>query len=191
MFTQLSLGLDEFVVFDFETTGLSPWAGDEVVEIGAVKIFGDEVDEKNAFHSLINPKRLISEEVTRINGITNEMVASAPYLEEVFPKFINFVGNSWLVAQNSRFDMGFMTKYLVQFKMKRQLEVFDTMIMSRRCFPGEREHNLDAICRRLGLKIVAEERHRSIGDVKLTAQAFIRFRERFGEINHFKEKFSI
>src|SRR5580704_9975485 len=99
---QLSFELDEFVVFDFETTGLSPWGGDEVIEIGAMKIFGNELDESNFFHSLVNPKRLISQEASRINGITNEMVAGAPTLEEVFPRFLDFVGNAWLVAQNAK-----------------------------------------------------------------------------------------
>src|SRR3989338_4993399 len=53
---QLSLELDEFVVFDLETTGLSPWGGDEIIEIVAVKIYGNQVDNENIFHSLINPK---------------------------------------------------------------------------------------------------------------------------------------
>src|SRR5688500_15263627 len=97
---QLSLGLDEFVVFDFETTGLSPWAGDEVIEIGAMKIFGNDIDETNYFHTLVNPKRLIPEEATKVNGITNDMVAAAPCLDEVFPKFLEFCGDAWLVAQN-------------------------------------------------------------------------------------------
>jgi DNA polymerase III epsilon subunit family exonuclease len=98
---QLSLELDEYVVFDLETTGLSPWGGDEIIEIGAMKIFGSDIDEVNHFHSLVNPKRLIPEESTKVNGITNEMVANAPTLEEVFPKFLDFIGSSWLVAQNS------------------------------------------------------------------------------------------
>src|SRR4051812_36446666 len=109
---QLSLEFDEFVVFDLETTGLSPWGGDEIIEIGAMKLFGNEIDEVNIFHSLVNPRRLISEEATKINGITNEMVAGAPALDEVFPKFLEFVGNAWLVAQNAKFDMGFLMKHM-------------------------------------------------------------------------------
>ena len=188
---QLSLALDEYVVFDFETTGLSPWGGDEVIEIAAMKIFGNEIDEANHFHSLVNPKRLISAEATRINGITNEMVATAPPVEEVFPKFLDFVGSAWLVAQNAKFDMSFVTKYLVQFKMRREMEVYDTMHFSRRCFPSESSHNLDIICRRLGLKILAEERHRSLGDVKLTAKAFVALRDRLGDNLPNREKWSI
>ena len=58
-----------------------------IIEIGAMKVFGSEIDEKNHFHSLVNPKRLISEEATRINGITNEMVANAPTFERSFRSF--------------------------------------------------------------------------------------------------------
>src|SRR5207244_2698851 len=110
---QLSLSLDEYVVFDFETTGLSPWGGDEVVEIGAMKVFGNDVDETKMFHTLVNPRRIISADATRVNGITNEMVADAPPMDQVLPLFLDFVGSAYLVAQNAKFDMSFLMKYLV------------------------------------------------------------------------------
>ena len=188
---QLSLGLDEYVVFDFETTGLSPWAGDEVIEIGAMKIFGNDIDEVNYFHTLVNPKRLIPEDATRINGISNEMVANAPCLDEVFPKFLEFCGDAWLVAQNAKFDMSFMMKYLMHYKLSKHFEVYDTLICSRRCFPNENSHNLDLICQRLGLAICKEERHRSLGDVKLTAKAFVLLRDRLGDNCPPREKWSV
>ena len=188
---QLSLGLDECVVFDLETTGLSPWGGDEIIEIGAVKVYGNEIDEKNCFHTLVNPKRLISPEASRINGITNEMVADAPTLDQVFPKFLDYVGNAWLVAQNAKFDMSFIMKYLVQARMKRQLEVYDTMIFSRRCFPNEDRHNLDLICKRLGLEVNQQDRHRSLGDVRLTAKAFVLLRDRLGDNLPPREKWAV
>lgn len=188
---QLSLGLDEYVVFDLETTGLSPWGGDEIIEIGAMKVFGDQVDEENVFHSLVNPKRLIPAEATRVNGISNEMVASAPTLEEVFPRFLDYVGTAWLVAQNAKFDMAFVMKSLVQFKLSRKLEVYDTMLFSRRLYPSEGKHNLDMICSRLGLTVIESERHRSIGDVKLTAKAFVALKERLGDNCPPREKWSV
>lgn len=181
MGSQLSLALDEYVVFDFETTGLSAWGGDEVIEIGAMRILGDEIDEGNVFHTLVNPRRLIPEEATRVHGITNEMVASAPTLEEVFPRFLEFIGDSWLVAQNAKFDMSFVTKYLMQFRLRKNLEVFDTIQFSRRVFPSEQRHNLDLIASRLGLTIAPEDRHRSLGDVKLTAKAFLLMKDRLGD----------
>lgn len=188
---QLSLGLDEYVVFDLETTGLSPWGGDEIIEIGAMKVFGDQIDDVNIFSALVNPKRLIPPDATRVNGITNEMVAGAPHLEEVFPKFLEFVGDAWLVAQNAKFDMGFIMKAMVQYKMSKKLEVYDTMIFSRRCFPTESSHNLDMIATRLGILYDKAERHRSMGDVKLTAKAFVALKERLGEKCPPREKWSV
>jgi len=188
---QLSLALDEYVVFDFETTGLSPWGGDEVIEVAAMRIFGDKLDEQNIFHSLVNPKRLISPEATRINGITNEMVADAPTIDQVFPTFLDFCGGAYLVAQNAKFDMSFVSKYLVQFQMKKQLEVYDTIHFSRRAYPNENSHNLDIICKRLELTITAAERHRSLGDVKLTAKAFLRLKEMVGDNVPNREKWSV
>jgi DNA polymerase III epsilon subunit family exonuclease len=156
-----------------------------------MKVWGQNIEDCQIFHSLVNPKRLIPPDATKVNGITNEMVASAPTIDEIFPKFLDFIGNSWLVAQNARFDMSFVMKYLMQFRIKRQLEVYDTMIFSRRAFPGESKHNLDMICRRLGLDIVPEERHRSMGDVKLTAKAFFALRDKLGGALPNREKFSV
>ncbi len=188
---QLSLGLDEYVVFDLETTGLSPWGGDEIIEIGAMKIFGNEIDEANFFHSLVNPKRLIPAEASRVNGITNEMVSGAPHLEEVLPKFLDYIGDAWLVAQNAKFDMAFVMKSLVQYKYTRNMEVYDTMIFSRRAYPTETSHNLDIISKRLGLEIIESERHRSIGDVKLTAKAFVKLKDMLGDKLPPREKWSV
>lgn len=188
---QLMFGLDEYVVFDLETTGLSAWGGDEMIEIGAMKIYGDEIDEKNVFHTLVNPKRLIPPDASRINGITNEMVQGMPTVDEVLPKFLDFCGNAWLVAQNAKFDMGFITKYLVHFKMKRELEVYDTMIFSRRAFPGESRHNLDVICQRLGICYEKEGRHRSMEDVRLTGLAFLKLKEMLGTNLPNREKYSV
>lgn len=186
---QMSFSLDEHVVFDLETTGLSPWT-DEIIEIGAVRIVGDQIDEANIFHQMVKPKRPIPPDATRINGITNEMVAEALPIEEVFPKFLEYVGDRWLIAQNARFDMSFVMKYMAQFNIKKEMEVYDTVIFSRRAFPGEARHNLDIICQRLNLKVEPGQRHRSVGDVKLTAQAFLLMRDRLGSQLPSREKYS-
>lgn len=187
---QLSLGLEEHVVFDLETTGLSAW-GDEIIEIGAIRVLGDEIDTQNTFHSLVNPKRMIPPEATAISGITNEMVQGAPSIDEVFPKFLEFVGEAYWVAHNARFDMSFVMKHLMQMKLKRQIEVYDTVVFSRRAFPSESRHNLDILCKRLDLKFDPKTRHRSMTDVELTAKAFVMLKERLGEKIPNREKYSI
>lgn len=71
---------------------------------------GENLEEAQVFHSLVNPKRLIPPDASKVNGITNQMVVEAPTIEQIFPKFLDFVGNSWLIAQNARFDMSFVMK---------------------------------------------------------------------------------
>jgi len=187
---QLSLGLDEHVVFDLETTGLSAW-GDEIIEIGAIKIIGNEIDQKNTFHSLVNPKRLIPPEASNISGITNEMVKDAPTIDKVLPEFLEFVGDAYWVAHNARFDMSFIMKHLMQMKLKRQIEVYDTVVFSRRAFPNEARHNLDILCERLALKFDPKTRHRSMTDVELTAKAFLILRDKLGDKIPGREKYSV
>lgn len=188
---QLSLDIDEYVVFDFETTGLSPWGGDEIIEIGAMRIYGSQIDETNVFHTLVNPKRSIPEEATRVHGITNLMVADAPLLENVLPKFLDFIGSAWLVAQNAKFDMSFLVKYLVASNVRKELEVYDTIHFSKRAFPEEYRHNLDIICQRLGFQINQSERHRSLEDVRLTAMVFLALKEKLGDKAPAREKWAV
>jgi DNA polymerase III epsilon subunit-like protein len=87
--------------------------------------------------------------------------------------------------------MGFLMKYLVQWNIRRDLEVYDTIHFSRRAFPDENRHNLDLICQRLGLCIAPGDRHRSLGDVKATAQAFLLLRDKLGTNCPNREKWSV
>ncbi len=107
-----------FVVFDIETTGFSN-TNDKITEIGAVKIENFKVVDK--FSELINPQKDISYKIQELTGITNDMVADKPTIEEVLPKFIEFIGDSVLVAHNAEFDMGFIAekcrKQNIKFKV--------------------------------------------------------------------------
>ena len=178
---QLSLELEEYIVFDFETTGLSPWAGDEVIEIGAMKVIGSSLCETEVFHTLVNPRCPIPPESVQVHGITNEMVKDAPFIEEVLPAFLDFIEGGYLVAQNARFDMSFFTNYLAQLNVRKQLPVYDTLALSRKVFPHESHHNLDVIAQRLGIAVNPQKRHRSLEDVKITALAFIKLKERLAD----------
>ena len=95
----------EFVVFDTETTGLTP-SKDRIIELSAIRFVDKKPVER--FETLVNPEKDIPEEVTSINKITNEMVASAPTISQVLPAFEEFVGKSNLVAHNLEFDLKFL-----------------------------------------------------------------------------------
>ncbi len=173
----------EYVVFDLETTGLSP-EKDAIVEIGALKIRGGIIYERERFESLVRPvnpdgsPRLIPWQAAKVHGIRDSMVAQAPALGEVLPEFLDFVGGAAVVAHNVAFDGGFMRaaarRHGLLWTPAREL---CTVQLSRRAFPRERAHNLDVLAQRLGLTFTRGARHRSFGDVQVTAQAFLRLSE--------------
>ncbi len=96
-----------FVVFDIETTGFSN-TNDKITEIGAVKIENFKIVDR--FSELINPEKDISYKIQELTGITNELIKDKPTIEEVLPKFMEFVGDSVLVAHNAEFDTGFISQ---------------------------------------------------------------------------------
>jgi DNA polymerase-3 subunit epsilon len=162
-----------YVVFDFETTGLDAQSGDEIIEIGAVKVDGKNLLEKQ-FHSMINPQRAIPAESTAVHGIQAKDLENAPTINQVMPDFVRFLGQGILVAQNARFDLSFLVKNLARQSIARfENPILDTMLLSKFLFSYESRHNLDAILNRLKIKPTEESRHRSIGDCVLTAQALI------------------
>lgn len=170
----------EYVVFDLETTGLSP-EKDAIVEIGAMYVRAGEVVETPHFHALVNPQREIPWYATRVHGIRNAHVQGAPTLGEVLPAFLDFVGDRPVVAHNAPFDGGFMRAAASRCGLhwSPRAEIC-TVQLSRRAFPRERSHNLDLLAQRFGLSWEAGDRHRSLGDVRVTAHAFLRLQEQLG-----------
>jgi DNA polymerase III subunit epsilon len=172
----------DYVVFDLETTGLSP-ERDAIIEIGAMRVReqGGEytVLRGETFESLVRPQdaagRLlpIHWRAQQVHGISASMVAQAPALAQVLPDFLSFVGGAEVVAHNISFDSGFVgvgaRRHGLLWAPPQQ---HCTVQLSRRLFPGERRHKLDDLAARLGLQFSPGGRHRSLGDVEVTAQAF-------------------
>ncbi len=173
----------DVVVFDLETTGLSP-EKDAVVEIGAVRIVNGRVDESLRYETLVKPTNAAGDVVRipwyteRIHGISDEMVRHAPTIGEVLPEFLEFVNGSAVVAHNIGFDGGFMRANAARLGLAwNPAAEFCTVQLSRRAFPKERAHNLTVLAERLGLNFAPGGRHRSFGDVQVTAQAYVRLME--------------
>lgn len=174
---------DDFIVFDLETTGLNK-EYHEIIEIGAIKFRNSKPVE--TFHTFIKPKRKISEEATSINGITNEMVENSPSIDEVMPKFLDFIGDDVLVAHNAPFDMKFILAYLYKNNYKKiRNKVIDTLSISRqkvRVFDSKNRRNLklenyklETLKSKLGLKKLGS--HNAIDDCKVCAFLYMRIVE--------------
>lgn len=162
------------VVIDFETTGLYPAQGDEIVELGGIWMEGPEILHTHAFQALVNPGRRVSPEAFRVHGISDTELATQPPLLQLLPAFMTFIGDRAVVGQNIAFDLGFLTVALERFKLPHlENVVLDTRWLSRFLFPSIKHHSLDAIATRMGLSR-PPDRHRAMGDVLLTAQILSR-----------------
>ena len=171
----------EFIVFDVETTGLSAVDGDRIVEIAAMKVRGLQVVDK--FYSLVNPKRAIPAEATRINMITEEMVAGAPVAGEVLPRLIEFISGGCVVGHNVRFDLGFLCYELslVGRRLGEGTPALDTLKMAKELLPYLSSYKLSYLARSLGITVT--ESHRAMADVDITVQVMLRLIEMAEERN--------
>lgn len=173
------------VVFDVETTGLSPGNGDRVIEIGAVAIQDKGVAEE--FHSLINPGRPIPEAVQKIHGITNEMLAGKPRSQEVLPLFHKFIGRSPLIAHNARFDVNFLKFEFQRLGLKLTNRYLCTLEISRKLHPKLPNHRLETVYSYLFGSMKNDiRRHRALDDARLTARIWLEL-ERRGSL-HFRSE---
>jgi DNA polymerase-3 subunit alpha (Gram-positive type) len=141
---------------------------------------GSEV--KGIFNHLIRPDSPVSELITNITGITQEMLTDAPRIEQVLPEFLDFIGNSPLVAHNSDFDVPF-----IQDKAKKKLgkdiknQTFCTLQLSRALLPNLENHKLHTVAKYFNIAI--HGRHRAIGDVEATYQVWLKLLDKLKEKN--------
>lgn len=184
----------EFVVFDVETTGLSPTDGDRIVEIAAMKIKNGKLVDR--FHSLVNPKRLIPSQATNVHNITDDMVADAPFSADVLPQMLTFIGGACVAGHNVRFDLGFVGYELAMIgrKFNDGTPAIDTLKMARELLPYLSNHKLAYLSRSLG--VVVSETHRAMADVDLTVQVLFRMIEmaedqNIDEVSKFFTQFSV
>ncbi len=157
-----------YCILDIETTGLS-FRTDKITEIGVLKYRNGEIID--TYETFVNPEVDIPEHITKITGITNEMVKDAPKSEEVIKQFLDFIGeDSILVAHNADFDIGFI-KYIVE-KMGLEMNntYLDTLILARMLYTELTRFNLGAIARHLKIKV--EVAHRALDDVKTLTSIF-------------------
>jgi DNA polymerase III epsilon subunit family exonuclease len=161
-----------YTAFDTETTGLEPSAGDEIIQIGAVRIVNGRVLRYESMDQLIDPQRPLKAASIKIHGIREEMVAGQPTIDVVLPQFHRFAEDTVLVAHNAAFDMRFLQLKEASTGIRFTQPVLDTLLLSAVVHPNQESHKLEAIAERLGIPIIG--RHNALGDAIVTAEVFLR-----------------
>ena len=161
-----------YTVFDTETTGLAPSAGDAILQIGATRIVAGKLRREDCFEQLVNPRRDIPAAGIAIHGIRPEMVADAPSIDTVLPAFHAFAADTVLVAHNAAFDMRFLQLQEAPTGVVFEQPVLDTLLLSAVVHPQQASHGLEAIAERLGVAMLG--RHTALGDAMVTAEIFLK-----------------
>lgn len=158
----------EFCVFDIETTGLSSLT-DRIIEIGAVILKNGEIVD--SFDEFVNPEIPISEKITELTGITDDMVKDAQTIDAVLPKFLKFAGKRILVAHNAGFDTGFVRRACDNLGMTFDYTYLDTVALSKYVNPELKKHKLDIVAEHYGLGDF--NHHRACDDAEMLAKILV------------------
>jgi ATP-dependent DNA helicase DinG len=157
----------EFCIMDFETTGLYPYNGDRIVEVGLVRINAEKI--LDTFDCLVNPKIPIPEVVSKINHITQEMVEKEAPLEDRMDSILGFIKNSVLTAHNLPFDLSFLNFQLQKMnRNKVDAWLVDTVKVAKLLLPQLPRFTLGHVTE--FLKIKNKEAHRALADAQATGR---------------------
>ena len=161
------------IIFDTETTGLSPAGGDRMVEIGCIEMMG-RVETGRHFHCYFNPDRPMPSEAEAIHGLSDIFLSDKPRFADKVEELLEFVGDSPLVAHNASFDFGFLNHELERCGRPGvcMTRMVDTLVLARSRHPGAK-HSLDALCSRYGVDRTQRVKHGALLDAQLLAQVYI------------------
>tara|TARA_X000000368_G_scaffold86349_1_gene65649 strand:+ start:920 stop:1612 length:693 start_codon:yes stop_codon:yes gene_type:complete len=161
------------IVLDTETTGLSPDNGDRIVEIGCVELI-NHVPTSNTYQVYLNPEKDMDPGAEKVHGLTNEFLLDKPKFIEIADSFLDFIGDSNLIAHNADFDINFLNSELVRAKKDKinNDRVVDTLKIARSKFPGAR-NSLDALCKRFFVDNSNRSLHGALLDSELLAEVYL------------------
>ncbi len=156
-----------YCVLDLETTGFSA-VTEKITEVGIMKVKNGEVIDE--FSCFVNPEKPIPQRVVEVTNITDDMVKDAETIDKVFPKILEFLGDSIIVAHNAKFDVGFLKQNAKVLGYEFDYTVIDTLTLAKDIFPNMKKYKLGKIADELG--IVVEVAHRALDDVDTTVKVF-------------------
>ena len=165
------------VCFDTETTGFHARGDDRITELGCIELI-DMIPTGKQYHAYLNPQRDVPEKVTQITGLTTDFLKkNGQYFADVAAEFLEFVGDSKLIAHNANFDKAFINAELEKaghpiFPNDRFI---DTLQMAREKFPGS-PASLDALCKRYGISLSSRDKHGAIIDSELLAEVYLQLK---------------
>jgi len=156
-----------YCVLDLETTGFSATT-EKITEIGIMKFKDGEVIDQ--FSCFVNPEKHIPQRVSEVTNISDDMVKDAETIDKVFPKMLEFLGDSVIVAHNAGFDVGFLKQNAKRLGHKFDYTYLDTLSLAKDLFPDYKKYKLGKIADNLGIKV--EVAHRALDDVDTTVKVF-------------------
>ena len=161
------------IVWDTETTGFDPNAGDRLVEIGAVEL-DKHIPTGRVYHQYINPERDMPAGAFEVHGLSIEFLKDYPTFAKVGQAFLDFVGDATLIAHNASFDMRFINAELGKagLPLVPANQALDTLEIARKKFPGA-QNSLDALCRRFGVDNSSREKHGALLDSEILAEVYL------------------
>ena len=161
------------IIFDTETTGLSPRDGHRLVEIGCVELF-NRVETGRTYHAWFNPDRDMPSEAEAIHGLSATFLSDKPRFHECLGDLLAFLGDSPLVAHNAMFDFGFINHELglCGQSLIAVERIIDTLALARGRHPGAK-HSLDALCTRYGIDRSHRIKHGALLDAQLLSQVYV------------------
>ena len=165
------------IVLDLETTGLSPYRH-KITEIAAAKVINGEVIDR--FHTLVNPEQPIPSFITRLTGITDEMVKDAPTVTSILPSLKEFLGEDIIVAHNASFDYKFLShNFYMHQRTQLRNPLLCTVKLANRVHSTLPSKRLSSLCEFYG--ITNEQAHRAMSDVDATIKIF------YGMLEHLEK----
>ena len=161
------------IVFDTETTGLDPYQGDRLVEIGCVELVNG-FPTGNSFHRYLNPERDMPEGAFKVHGLSREFLMDKPFFADVCEDLLAFIGDAPLVAHNAMFDLGFLNAELERCKkmLLQRDRLVDTLMLARRRYPAG-PNSLDHLCNRFSIDNSRRTKHGALLDAELLAEVYV------------------
>ncbi|RGD72893.1 3'-5' exonuclease [Anaerofustis stercorihominis] len=183
---------EDYTVIDIETTGLNP-DENEIIEVGAVKVRDRKIIDE--FSSFVSPKKdIISPEIRKLTGIDEVMIEGADQIEDVIPKFNEFIDGEILLGHNVNFDINFLYDNYERYSdFYLSNDYVDLLKISRKLSPEFENHKLETVLKKLGIKV--DQQHRAVSDCIDAHHCFEKYREtiiaQYGDVSVYKMIFNL